>query len=314
MKNNVCQMDPGKVSVILPTYNRKEDLRRLIDSILKQDYKNIEVIVIDNNSSDGTKDMVLKEYPGFILLCNETNTGICQPKNQGAVKSRGEYLWLLDSDTVVVHNDCLSRMVKIINSEKDIGSVGGTVYFSDDGSEKMMLPKDGVFNIIDDWDSQLFDSVDCDYLFANLFMRKELLFELGGVAEEYFFFMEDNDLGLRIRRKGLRNIASRSTIVRHPFRQPPSGFKNPYLFCRNNFFYVFKNHKINEWLSVMMEMQRKNRFLKRNDGNFEKISAKQRFSLYLILLLGFFGSIILLISYHAKNIIFGKQRYLAKYI
>ncbi|MGE5196997.1 MAG: glycosyltransferase family 2 protein [Deltaproteobacteria bacterium] len=314
MENNIHALEPGKVSVVISAFNRKLDLKRCLESVLKQDYKNYEVIVVDNNSSDGTRDMVLSEYPGVFLLCNKINAGVCKAKNRGAVESNGEYLWFLDSDTVVAHNDCLSKMVKIINSNKAIGSVGGIVYVRDDCSEKMILPNDGIFNMVDDWDKQSYDEVACDYTFANLFIKKELFLELGGFTEEYFFYMEDNDFGLKIRRRGLRNITSRRTIVRHAYRQPPQDFKKSYLFCRATFFYIFKNYKIKEWFGVMADMLKKNRFLKRDKDNVEKRTVKTKIFVYLGLLAGFLGSIILVMAYHIQNILFGKQRYLSKYI
>ena len=92
-----------KVSVIMPAYNSEEFIEQAIRSALNQTYSNLEVIVIDDNSNDGTNSIVKKladEDDRVILVRNEHNLGAAQSRNKGMDLCRGEYVALLDSDDV----------------------------------------------------------------------------------------------------------------------------------------------------------------------------------------------------------------------
>ena len=85
-----------KVSVIIPTFNRGKTLKRAIDSVLKQTFKEIELIVIDDGSQDGTSEIVA-QYKNITYL-KQTNQGVSFSRNIGIKKSAGEYIAFLDSD------------------------------------------------------------------------------------------------------------------------------------------------------------------------------------------------------------------------
>src|SRR5438034_4668818 len=86
------------VSIIIPTYNRARTIERAIDSALKQSYPNIEIIVIDDGSTDDTGD-VLKKYDRRIrIYMHETKKGVTSAKNSGLDQIRGKWFTILDSD------------------------------------------------------------------------------------------------------------------------------------------------------------------------------------------------------------------------
>ena len=87
------------VSVIIPTYNRKESLLRSVESVLNQTYKNIEIIIVDDNSSDGTSEKVQEisdNRVDYIKL--ERNSGACAARNTGIRNAHGDYIAFQDSD------------------------------------------------------------------------------------------------------------------------------------------------------------------------------------------------------------------------
>ena len=86
-----------KVSVIIPTYNRADFLEEAIESVLSQDYKDFELIVIDDGSTDETRD-IIKAYPGSVVYIYQDNRGVSYARNRGIKKSSGEYIAFLDSD------------------------------------------------------------------------------------------------------------------------------------------------------------------------------------------------------------------------
>ncbi|MBX3329387.1 MAG: glycosyltransferase family 2 protein [Nitrospira sp.] len=93
---------PGLVSVVVPTYNRAYCLTKSIDSALAQTYRNIEVIVIDDGSSDNTRLLIEKAYASEprVRYVHQSNGGVAVARNHGIRLSRGEFMALLDSDDV----------------------------------------------------------------------------------------------------------------------------------------------------------------------------------------------------------------------
>jgi len=109
------------VSVIIPTYKRVEKLKRAIDSVLNQTFTNWEIIVIDNHSSDGTKELIDNyNNPKIKILFIKNNGNIAKSRNYGIKKSKGKYLALLDSDDLWTPNklqiciNTLSEKIKIV--------------------------------------------------------------------------------------------------------------------------------------------------------------------------------------------------------
>ena len=87
------------ISVVIPTYNRKKQLPECIRSVLAQTYRNIEVLVVDDASTDGTEELFHEiEDPRLHYLRYETNRGACYARNYGAKRAKGELIAFQDSD------------------------------------------------------------------------------------------------------------------------------------------------------------------------------------------------------------------------
>ena len=86
-----------KISVIIPTYNRRHTLERAIDSVLSQTFKPFEIIIVDDGSEDGTRNWVQEAYPS-IKYIYQSNNGVSSARNKGIISSRGSWIALLDSD------------------------------------------------------------------------------------------------------------------------------------------------------------------------------------------------------------------------
>lgn len=107
------------VSVIINNYNYKEFLKKAIDSALSQTYKNIEVIVVDDGSTDGSQDLITT-YGNRIIPCCKDNGGQPSAMNVGFAKSRGDIICLLDSDDSFEENK-VAEIVSIFNLHPGIG-------------------------------------------------------------------------------------------------------------------------------------------------------------------------------------------------
>ena len=107
-------MEAKKISVIIPTYNRKEKLPACVDSVLAQTYQNIEVLVVDDASTDGTEELFREiSEPRVKYLRYEENHGACYARNYGAERSDGELIAFQDSDDTW-HPDKLEKQVHFL--------------------------------------------------------------------------------------------------------------------------------------------------------------------------------------------------------
>ncbi len=89
--------EPATVSVVLPTWNRRELVARALTSVLAQSRAPDEVIVVDDGSTDGTAEALRKDFPGVVVLSQE-NRGVSAARNRGIEEAKGEWVALLDSD------------------------------------------------------------------------------------------------------------------------------------------------------------------------------------------------------------------------
>lgn len=119
------------VSVVIPTYNRALYLRQAIKSVLMQTYKKFEIIVVDDGSTDNTKDVV-SQWPQ-VRYINQENQRIAVARNTGMKNAKGEYIAFLDSDDLWAPEH-LQRCVQILEENDHVGLVGGShAYFNDNG-------------------------------------------------------------------------------------------------------------------------------------------------------------------------------------
>jgi len=305
-----------KVSIVIPAFNRKNELRTCLESVYKQDYQNFEILIIDNGSTDGTGEMILGQFPSVRLFSNKTNLYACKTRNFGVARCRGSYVWFLDSDVVIVNEDCLSRMVDLIKSHQTIGSIGGTVYVFDDQSTRIALPQHNQFNMFDDWDREEFQLVECDFLpSSNLLMKKDFLLKVGGFTEIYDYLLEDNDLGVRITKFGLRNVTDRRTIALHPFKSGSIKLRRSYNFYRNVFLYVLLNFHYTEWPRVVSERVRSGHRVsmssKETVPTVETRSLAQTLIVFSGMVLGLVSLIFL--TFPIMKIRWGGKDYISKY-
>lgn len=130
-----------KVSIIVPTHNRVEKLKRALDSILKQTYSEIEVIVVDDGSTDSTWD-VLKKYQEKdkrIIAIHQENKGASVARNVGIQKSTGTYVSFVDDDDFI-EKDIIEKLVEKIKKEK-VDLLRYNCYYSTNRNKKEAVRK-----------------------------------------------------------------------------------------------------------------------------------------------------------------------------
>ena len=131
-----------KLSIIIPTYNRSKYITKCLSSVLNQTYKNIEVIIIDDGSTDNTEEIIKTFNDERIRYFKNTNHGIGYSRNFGIEKATGDYIFFLDSDDYI-NSDSVDKMLKNIN-DNDILIFDYKEIFESDIKEK--INKIPVFN------------------------------------------------------------------------------------------------------------------------------------------------------------------------
>ena len=114
----------SKVSINIVTYNAKKYLPFCLSSILNQSYKNFEVVIVDNNSQDGTQEYIKINYPNIKLIENKENMGFAHAHNQAISINDSEYVLVTNQD-IFLENDFLEILVNFADNNKEYGSFGG---------------------------------------------------------------------------------------------------------------------------------------------------------------------------------------------
>jgi len=252
------------VSVVIPTYNRKKYVVYAIDSVLKQTYKNIEIIIIDNGSTDGTDTVIfelIKKSPNITALKNKINLEVAKTLNTAIAAAKGKYIARLDDDDYWCDSQKLEKQVEFLENNLKYALVGGGVIRTDkEGRETVRF-------LLPETDQDIRKSI----LISNLFAHSAVVFKkahwqtTGGYDEKSGYFA-DWDLWLKIgklgkfynfqeffiyyldqeqgkgctthdyfmRRKLLTNIK-----LRNKYKDYYPGRKKAILACFANYFYSF---------------------------------------------------------------------------
>lgn len=115
------------VSIVVLNWNGEKYIHRCIEHVVNQSYDSIEVIIVDNASSDGSLEKIKKLYPRFIYIENQNNRGFAAGMNQGITASSGEYVLPLNLD-VCLHKDYVRECIYCFQKDSQIGAVGGREY------------------------------------------------------------------------------------------------------------------------------------------------------------------------------------------
>jgi len=120
-KVRIMKEKPDLVSIVMLSFNRKNDVQEGLQELLKQNYKNMEIIVVDNGSTDGTPGMVKNKFPEVTLITLKENLGVAA-YNKGFQQAQGKYIVILDDDSFPGSN-AIPRMVEEFEKNEKLGVV-----------------------------------------------------------------------------------------------------------------------------------------------------------------------------------------------
>ena len=215
------------ISVIIVNYNARYFLKNCIASVLSANMADqLEIIVVDNNSSDGSSEMIHRDFPQVNYVQNDENIGFSRANNRGVSLAKGNYVLILNPDTMLTET-ALSEVFEFSEKQTDFGAAG--VHFID-GSGTYLPESKRNFPNLKVAGSKLLgyskyyyanhihknDIAEVDILTgAFMFIKKEVYEEVGGFDEEFFMYGEDIDLSYRIGKAGYKNYFIGSTKVLH---------------------------------------------------------------------------------------------------
>lgn len=198
------------VSIVILNYNGKKYIKNCIESIKNQKYNNIELIFVDNASTDYSATIFKKLYPEKKVIINKENYGSAKGNNIGANYSDGQYLFFLNIDTKL-DKDCIYNLVKTYKSDPEIG-ICACRELSYDGEIEWNC---GIGVDIFGYSLQGVPKKVFHASSSSLFIKKELFEKLNGFDDTYFMYKDDIDLCWKAQLLGYKIIGVPSAIVFH---------------------------------------------------------------------------------------------------
>jgi GT2 family glycosyltransferase len=235
------------VSIIISNYNGKELLKECLSNLLQLKYNNFEVIIIDAGSSDGSPDMIRKEFPSFKLIDLKKTVGIGEALNIGIAVAKGEYIILDLNNDDIVSPEWLDELIKVVSIKNDIGVVGGKRLLSDTGKidsagGKYVL---GLTFAIghgrNESDERYNHFYEVDYV-PVLLVKKEVIEKIGLLDINYFIYGEDVDFCLRAKLAKYKVVYSPRAVFKHKRSSTIGEFspKKLYYLFKSRFRIMFK--------------------------------------------------------------------------
>lgn len=244
-------MEEKKISasVVVLNWNGRDYIGECIDSLLCQSYKNIEIIVIDNGSTDGSADILEKKYGGKLILIRKSrNIGFAAGNNEGIRQNRGDYIFLINSDAVA-QADWIEKIIESAERNPESGMFASKILQYDKrnviDNTGHLIYRDGLNRgrgrlEVDcgqyDKEEEVFFSSGCAAMYRRIVFSDKEYFD-----EDFFAYGDDTDIGLMCRIMGWKCTYVPSAVVYHRY----SASTSPY--SKLKAFYVERNRI---WIAV----------------------------------------------------------------
>jgi GT2 family glycosyltransferase len=252
------------ISVCFVNLNTKDLLRDCLKSIFEQKWQvSLEVIVVDNASTDGSVAMLRREFPQVKVIANPEYRGFAGGNNQAFAAAKGRYLLMLNTDTIVLPG-AFEAMVEFMDHHPEAGALGCKVLNRDGTLQRScwrgypslkhatvealylwrLMPGFSWVRASEIKKEELEDTLEVDHLLgACLLIRREVIEQLGGLKEEYIIYLEDTDLCYRMKKANWRVYYDPKGQIIHYGQQTGhvrstwslfQGYRNYCRFCRDN--------------------------------------------------------------------------------
>lgn len=218
-------------TIVITTKNRKDELSNAVESALNQRAK-VEVIVIDDGSTDGTSDFVKSRYPTVRLITHPVSVGLIVSRNEGAALSLSEFIFSIDDDAIFTSPEVVSQTLRDFADER-IGAVA--IPYSDvnrDGVVRQKSPDDGEIWITD------------RFVGTAHALRRSVFLRLGGYRAFLFHQGEESDYCIRMLDAGYVVRLGSADLIHH-FESPKRDtWRMDVYGRRNDLLFVYLNHPL----------------------------------------------------------------------
>lgn len=242
-------MNKPLVSIVSICWNRKADICESLRKIREIDYDNLEVILVDNYSTDGTVEAVEEEFKEVKLIKMFKNIGI-EAYNIGFKNAKGKYIIIIDDDSFP-HKQAVKRMVEKFECDEKLGMVAFDVrnFYNYDS-----VTMDDIIEEQKDTKAEA-----KDYLMAfngaGAGVRRDLLEQVGFYPEEFFLYWNEQDTAFRILDTGYK-IQFFSDVVSYHKYSPKNraSWRAPLYYTRNAFWLIWKNYSLGTSIKLTFKM------------------------------------------------------------
>ena len=204
-------METPLVSIVIVTWNRKEDVLAAVQSVYDQIYPNCEIVVVDNAATDGTVNALREAYPAVRIIALDQNLGASGGRNPGITAARGEIIFLLDSDAGLSH-DTLTKTVRKFQAEPDVGVIACKVVNA--YTRELDNIAGWIFSEKDKADKNL-EFLSYSFSECGCAIRREAFDRAGLFWDQLFFGGEGEELSLRVWDAGYKILYYPKALVYH---------------------------------------------------------------------------------------------------
>lgn len=246
-----------KVSIVFPNYNGGKEPIECLNSLKKLNYphERIEIIVVDNNSIDGSDSDIRKHFPKVKLIKNNQNVGFARAINQGLKLSTGKYIFITNDDAAF-EKKSLKIAIDYLQEHSEVGIIGGKIFYKN--NPKKICSSGYVMN---KWTGDVHIAPNPNKIKepdwvqgCAIVTSKKILEKVGFLDPNYFLSFDDFDLCLRVKRLGKKVVYLPEVIVYHAEsktvdRDIPFKFFHWY---RSKFRFLIKNMPLVNILSILL--------------------------------------------------------------
>lgn len=245
-----ARRDDPRVGIVLLNWNQPADTLACLASLRRLEYGPVEVVVVDNGSTDGSPEVLRREFPDVTLIENDSNLGFAAGNNVGIrylLDRAADYVLLLNNDTEVPPS-LLRRLVDVAESDRRIGIVGpkilyyrpNDVIWSAGGRvDRLGRPSHLRFDEVDDGADQSVQ--DVDYVTGcALLIKRQAIEQVGALDERFFIYYEEAEWCARVHRAGYRVVYVPQAHMWHKIQQSARNHSRRYLYlmARNRLLYL----------------------------------------------------------------------------
>lgn len=247
-------MVAGRLSVVIPHWNGKIHLETCLNALAKQSYADVEVILADNASTDGSQAYIREHFPGVIIEQLPSNRGFTGACNAGMQIASGEFIALLNNDTEV-DSQWAAEVVSALQRHADVGFVASKMLLFD---ERDRFHTAGDFFRVDGkpgnrgvWQQDIGQYEQEEFVFSacggSSVYRRSMLEAIGLLDDDFFFSCEDIDLAWRAQLQGYRCLYAPRAVVYHRLSASGGGVTASYYDARNSVYVLIKDYPRALW-------------------------------------------------------------------